>query len=95
MSGMAEIVFFFSVGGALLVMMALGIALSALISASDRWSKRYFIALFSLLFLCSLICYLAMIFLYDPDKAAVERVVYFFEAVSLSSLLVLPTVFLL
>ena len=95
MSGMAEIVFFFSVGGALLVMMALGIALSALISASDRWSKRYFIALFSLLFLCSLICYLAMIFWYDPDKAAVERVVYFFESVSLSSLMVLPTVFLL
>ena len=95
MNGMAEIVFIFSFGGALLVMMALGIALSALISASDRWSKRYFIALFSLLFLCSLSCYLAMIFWYDPDMAAVERVVYFFESVSLSSLTVLPTVFLL
>ena len=95
MSSMTEIIFAFSVGGALLVMMALGIAFSALISASDRWSKRYFIALFSLLFLCSLSCYLAMIFWYDPNMAAVERVVYFFESVCLSSLVVLPTVFLL
>ena len=92
---MSEMILGFSIGGALLVMMLLGIALSALIPASDKWSKRYFIAFFTLLFLCSVCCYLALILWYDPNMAAAERVVYFFESLCLSSLMVLPTVFLL
>ena len=93
---MTELIVGFSVGGALLVMMALGIVLSALIpSSSDRWSKRYFITLFSLMFLCSVSCFLALTFWYDPHMAAADRVVYFFESVLLSSLMVLPTVYLL
>lgn len=35
--------------GALMVMMAIGIAFSAFMPALDRWNKRYFIILFSLL----------------------------------------------
>ena len=93
---MTELTVLFSVGGALLVMMALGIVLSALIPfSSDRWSKRYFITLFSLMFLCSVSCFLALTFWYDPHMAAANRVVYFFESVLLSSLMVLPTVYLL
>ena len=38
--------------GALMVMMAIGVAFSAFMPALDRWNKRYFIILFSLLFLC-------------------------------------------
>ena len=92
---MTEIIAGFSFGGALLVMMALGIALSASIPAIDRWSKRYFITLFSLLFLCSVSCFLALIFWYDPRMAIADRVVYFFESIFLSSLMILPTIFLL
>ena len=92
---MTEMIAGFSFGGALLVMMALGIAVSASIPAIDRWSKRYFITLFSLLFLCSVSCFLALIFWYDPRMAAANRVVYFFESIFLSSLMILPTIFLL
>ena len=92
---MTEMIAGFSIGGALLVMMALGIAVSASIPAIDRWSKRYFITLFSLLFLCSVSCFLALIFWYDPRMAAANRVVYFFESIFLSSLMILPTIFLL
>ncbi len=92
---MTEMIAGFSIGGALLVMMALGIAVSASIPAIDRWSKRYFITLFSLLFLCSVSCFLALIFWYDPRMAIADRVVYFFESIFLSSLMILPTIFLL
>ena len=43
----------FSIVGALIITMTLGIVLTAFIPALDRWSKRYFIALFSLMFLCA------------------------------------------
>ena len=38
----------YAISGAMLVMMAIGIAFSALMSALDRWSRRYFIMFFSL-----------------------------------------------
>ena len=95
MTNMLEIILGFSIGGALVAMMAIGIVLSALIPVGDRWSKRYFIVFFSLLFLCSVSCYCALIFWYSPNMAAVERIVYFVESLFLSTLMVLPTVFLL
>jgi len=52
----------FSLGGAILVTMAFGIAFSLFIPSLDRWSKRYFITLFSLLLLCTVTCFLALIF---------------------------------
>ena len=63
--------------GALLVMMAIGIAFSAYMPALDKWNKRYFLTLFSLLFLCAVTCLLSLIFYDDPTKAATERVIYF------------------
>ena len=47
-------VIFFSLGGAIIITMALGIVLSAFMPL-DRWSKRYFIVLFSLMFLCAVV----------------------------------------
>ena len=88
-------VFGFSLSGAILVIMALGIMLSFVIPTLDKWSKRYFISLFSVLFLCAVSCLLALIFWYDPTMAEVEKVVYIFEDVFLSGVLFMPTVFLL
>ena len=90
-----SMIFGFSVGGALLVIMTFGIAFSALVPASDKWSKRYFITVFSLLLLCSVSCFVALLLWDDPRMAVAERIVYFFESLLLSSLMVLPTVFLL
>lgn len=85
----------FVVSGALLMMMAIGIAFSAFMPALDKWNKRYFIILFSLLFLCAVTCLLALLFYEDPTKAAVERVVYIFDSLVVSVPIFMPTIFLL
>lgn len=92
---MTELVIGYSILGALLIMMALGIVFSAMMPVTDRWSKRYFIALFSLFLICSVTCFLATLFWEDPHMAMAERIVYFFEGLFLSSLMFMPTIFLL
>ena len=92
---MTELIVSYSILGAMLVMMALGIVFSAMMPVTDRWSKRYFIILFSLLFMISVACFLATLFWNDPQMAEAERIVYFFEGIFLSSLMFMPTVFLL
>lgn len=88
-------VFGFSLIGAILVIMGFGIALSCVIPTLDKWGKRYFTTLFSMLFLCSVTCLFALIFWYDPTKATVEKVIYIFEDIFLSSVVFMPTIFLL
>lgn len=90
-----ETIFGFSLGGALLALMATGIAISAFIPALGRWSRRYFITLFSLLFICTAFCFLALIVWYDPTMAKEARIVYFLESVSISVPILMPTIFLL
>ena len=85
----------FLLSGALLVMMAIGIAFSAFMPALDRWSKRYFIILFSLFFLCTVSCFFAVLFWENPAMAAASRVVYLFEGLFLSTPMFMPTLFLL
>ena len=85
----------FSFGGAILVIMAFGIAFSAFTPSLDKWGRRYFISLFSLMFLCAVSCFLALIFWYDPTMAAVERVIYLFEDIFLSPVVFMPTIFIL
>lgn len=87
--------FSFSIAGALLVLMAIGIAFAVLMPAIDRWNKRYFIILFSLLFMCSVICFFDMITWNNPGMANVTRIVYFLESLFLSSLMFMPMFFLL
>ncbi|MBR1748143.1 MAG: histidine kinase [Clostridia bacterium] len=85
----------FSLIGAIIVIMVLGIVLSAIIPTLDKWNKRYFIALFTALLLLSVTCLLALIFWYDPTKATVEKVVYILEDLFLPLVVFMPTVFLL
>ena len=85
----------FSFAGAMIVMMALGIVLSAIIPTLDKWNKRYFITLFSLLLLCAVTCFLALVFWYDPTKAVAAKVVYVFEDISMSTVVFMPTILLL
>ena len=88
-------IFGFSLSGAILVIMALGIVLSAVVPSLDKWSRRYFVTLFSLLYLCAVSCFLALIFWYDPTMAAVERIIYLFEDIFLPASIFMPTIFLL
>ena len=88
-------VVYFTLSGAIIVTMAFGIAVSFFMPSLDQWSKRYFITLFSLLFLCAISCFLELIFYNDPTKATTQKVVYFFEALLLSVPIFMPTIFLL
>ena len=81
--------------GALLTMMAIGIVLSSFMPALDQWNKRFFLTLFSLLFLCAVTCLLSLIFYNDPTKAATERVIYIFESLFIAVPIFMPTIFLL
>lgn len=85
----------FSIFGAIIVTMAIGIVLSTFIPALDRWSKRYFIALFSLMFLCTVTCFVGLLFWYDPSKAVAERTIYLLEGVFLATPIYAPTLFIL
>lgn len=85
----------YTLGGALLMMMAAGIALSALLPALDRWSKRYFITLFSLLLLYVIAMLADTIIYKDPQMAAVEKVIYITEYLFFSVLTLMPILLLL
>ena len=85
----------YTLGGALLMMMAAGIALSALLPALDRWSKRYFITLFSLLLLYVIAMFADTIIYKDPKMAAVENVIYITEYLFFSVLTLMPILLLL
>ena len=85
----------FVLAGALLVMMVIGIAFSAVMPALGRWNKRYFITLFSLFFLCTVTCFIAVLFWEDPTKAQAARIVYIFEGLFLSTPIFMPMLFLL
>lgn len=86
---------YFTLSGAIIVTMVFGIALSFFLPSLDKWSKRYFVTLFSLLFLCAVTCFLGLIFYDDPSKAKVERVIYFFESLLILVPIFMPTIFLL
>lgn len=85
----------YTLGGALLMMMAAGIALSAFLPALDRWSKRYFITLFSLLLLYVIAMFADAIIYKDPQMAAVENVIYITEYLFFSVLTLMPILLLL
>ena len=85
----------YSISGAMLIMMAIGIALSAFMPALDRWSRRYFITFFSLLFLYAAVISVDMIFYTNPDLAAPEIVFILVEYLFFSVLTVMPIPFLL
>lgn len=76
----------YSLGGALLVMMAFGIVFSAFMPALDRWSKRYFITLFSVLLLYVVVIFIDLFIWANPDLAAVEKTVVIFEYLLFSAL---------
>ena len=85
----------FSFLGAITITMLLGILLTVFIPALDRWSKRYFTAMFSLMFFLSVCCYLSLFFWYDPTKAAESRITYLLEDLFLVTPIFMPTLFLL
>lgn len=74
--------------GAAIMLALLGLVVSAAMPASDRWSKRFFIAFFTVIVLYVGVCTVDTFIYSRPEMGAVMTVVYYFE--TLCSLLLLP-----
>lgn len=81
--------------GAMVVMMAIGLIVSAVIPTLDRWSRGYFIALFSDLLIYSVVLTVDILIFYNYDIAAWQRIFYVFEYSLFSLLTILPVPFIL
>ena len=87
-------VFTFSVISAALLISLLGMWLTAVVPILDRWSKRFFLAYFTVLLLCSLIS-LADMLLFGYSDAMEERIFCFVECLLISAPMPMLTAYLL
>lgn len=90
MIGTVELIGYCS-ASAMLVLMLMALIYTIVIPASDRWSKNYFIAFFSLLTACVCSCIVSAIFYEKPDFMQAERFSCYIEAILISVLMPLPT----
>ena len=85
----------FTIFGALLAVMAIGIAFSAFMPALDKWNKGYFITFFSLLLLYVVVLFIDMIVYVHPRSLTTQHVITIFEYLFFSVLTLMPLPFLL
>lgn len=86
---------YFFVGGALFLLVLLGLVASIAFPTLDKRSKLFFISSFSILIL-SIIAYVIDLFVYtDPNLAWVERIIAFIETFFPSVLMPILTVYVL
>ena len=77
----------------MLLLMALGIAIA--LPAISRWSKRVYIALFSMLAVCVVLCFLETLVYLNPDYVMEEMIISSLETLFLSVLVPVPTLLLI
>lgn len=86
---------YFFIGGALFLLVLLGLVASIVFPTLDKRSKLFFISSFSILIL-SIIAYVIDLFVYtDPNLAWVERIIAFIETFFPSVLMPILTVYVL
>ena len=85
----------YAVGGGMLATMMFGIALAALMPTLDKWNKRYFILLFSMLLLSVAVFFTDIVIYRFPGAEKAEKIIVFFEFLSVSLLMPTPSVLLL
>ena len=85
----------YSISGAMLVMMAIGIVFSAFMPTLDRWSRHYFITFFLFLLLYVVVLFIDIIIYNNPDMATAQKVVIIFEYLFFSVQMPMPMPFLL
>ena len=85
----------FFIEGAMLLLMVLGLGAAVIMPGVDRWSKRFFIALFTVLSLLMCACLVDEVVYQNPNMVTVERIVWFIESLLLSVPMIMLTVFML
>ena len=94
MNGMAPLAEFgLTCAGMMLVL--LGLAMAVLMPSADRWNKRFFITVFTVLTLYVSLCLTEGIVCTRPGRNAVREAFYYFETLSASLMVPMITVFLL
>ena len=81
--------------GALLAMMLIGIAFSAIMPTLGRWNRRYFLTFFSLLFLYVVVIFIDLILYAGSDTAKAGKALVLIEYLFFSVLTLIPIPFLL
>lgn len=85
----------YSIGGAMLLMMMLGVVFSIFMPTLDRWSRRYFVTLFSMLLLSVTTFFIDLLIYRLPGVGTTEKVIVFFEFLTVSMLMPMPTILIL
>ena len=85
----------YSICGAMLVMIVIGIAFSAFMPALDRWNRRYFITFFSLLLMYAVVLSIDLIIYTDPNITTEQKAIIIVEHLFFSVLMPMPMPFLL
>lgn len=85
----------YSIGGALLLLMILGIVFTPLMPAIDKWNKRYLIILFSCQLICVSLSFTDAMLYEKANFAIAERIIYICSFVSFQPLMFMPTLFLI
>ena len=85
----------YSIGGAMLMLMSLGIAFSAIIPAIDRWNRGFFITFFSMLLFSVATFFIDTLIYKTPGVADIEKIITFFEFMSISALMPMMTILIL
>ena len=88
-------IFGFSLSGAILVTMAFGVGISAVIPTLNKWDRKYFVITFSALLVGAVACFFALVFWYFPTMATASEIIYAVEDIILPVVIFMPTVFLL
>lgn len=87
--------FYLFIGGAMSMLVVLGLILAFITPGIDQWSRHFFSILFSILVLYIFVC-LAELFLYGkPDMIPVDRFLLFVESILFSITILMFTAYLL
>ena len=81
--------------GTMLALVVVDIVAAAIMPGIDRWNKRFFIVLFTILVLTVSIFFTDFLVFRNPDMALAERIITYFEFLLYSLLMPIYTVFLL
>ena len=85
----------YSVASAMLMLLLMALGIAVALPAISRWSKRVYIALFSMLAVCVVLCFLETLVYLNPDYVMEEMIISSLETLFLSVLVPVPTLLLI
>ena len=94
MTGLSQYIEY-AFSGAALMLVLLGFAVAVIMPAADRWSKRFFIAYFAVLVPYACLSPVDLLLLTRTDLQEALKVVYYFESLFASILMLMLTMYLL